>query len=385
MSSDFNTTMGNFIRDMVTTFPEYATTLEQWPQSEWFAYCKTTYPPNFFHIMYKNGDFITTGETSAPVYLLPGVDFKHIMQCPDISQHTRETIWQYLRLTLFAVVGDIQDSAAFGDAAHLFGAISPEEMQNKIGEVIGDMQSMFETMKEGNETGAESAFDSTPGAGTGAPPSAENIHENLNHIFGSKIGKFAAEIAEEWSAEFGINLDNTSSTADMPKLFEKLLKDPSQMFKMIQRVGERFKEKMASGEFTEKDIQRDIAEMASMLKTMPGMEKWGNMFSGMSQGRGGRGNGANTAAAAASAEIINLRKQMEFEQMKAKLQANREKVKKRAAAAAAKVAYRSADTPVAVALSDEELVAMFNNTAPSAGQGQGQGQGKKTKNKGAQK
>jgi hypothetical protein len=323
MPGEFNTTMGNFIRDMATTFPEYASTLEQWPQAEWFAYCKTIYPPNFFHIMYKNAEFTAAGaaaSTPAPVYLLPTVDFRHIMQCPDISQQTRETIWQYLRLTLFAVVGDVQDSADFGDAAHLFGAISPEEMQSKIGEVIGDMQTIFENMRESNGGDSADVPLGEGGAGASAPPTAENIHENLNNIFGSKIGKFAAEIAEEWSAEFGINLDGAgaSATTNMPRLFEKLLKDPSQMFKMIQRVGERFKEKMASGEFTEKDIQRDIAEMANMLKTMPGMEKWGNMFSGMSQGRGGRGNGASTAAAAASAEIIGLRKQMEFEQMKAK-------------------------------------------------------------------
>jgi hypothetical protein len=48
-------------------------------------------------------------------------------------------------------------------------------------------------------------------------------------------------------------------------------------------------------------------------------------------------------------------------------------VKKRAAAAAAKVAYRPAEGPAAVALSDDELVAMFNTAATT--------QGKKTKGK----
>jgi len=354
MTDEFNTTITTFIRDMKTTFPEYTAVLERWPQSEWYEYCKKIYPPNFFHIMYKNSDFATANESNnSPVYLLPEIDFRQIMGSNDISQHTRDTIWQYLRIILFSVVSNVTDSSAFSDAAHLFGAISPEDMQTKINEVIGDMQNMFNEMHANDASGN----DEPPPI-----PTAEGLQDTLHNIFGSKIGKFAQELAEEWASEFGIDLNETgTSNNGITQMFEKLLKDPSKFFKLIQRVGDRFKAKMDSGEFTEREIRADIQEMAGMFKNMPGMEKWGNMFAGMSH-KGGRGNGSAAAAAAASSELTQLRKQMEYEQMKARLQANRDKVKKRAAAVAAKVAYKADKEP----LSDAELVEMFNTPPPSA-------------------
>lgn len=373
--TSFKRIINDFMTDLGNTFPEYVPLLQKHlAQAELddyaalYAHCQQTYPPQFFNILYK-----TTGEDSAPLLLLPEIDFRPIVGSLEITEQTRDSLWQYLQLILFTIIGTIKDRTAFGeDTANLFGAISPEEMQAKMSEVIANMQDILGATGAvpGSASADASETPAFPFDMSGNMPDANDLHNHLNDILGGQIGKFAAEITEEWATEFGINLDDTAinSQQGMTEFFMKLMKDPSRLYTLIKRIGERFEAKLKSGELSQKEMEREAKELAEKLKNIPGMEKWGATLSGMTQGRGGRGSGANNAAAAASADIIGLRKQLEFEQMKERLRAKREQ---RTTAANVKKAAATAkfvpDAPAPIPCSDEELIAMFEPKSKGKG------------------
>ena len=61
----------------------------------------------------------------------------------DISEKTRETIWKYLQLILFSIVGSLENKDAFGDTAKLFEAINAEEFKSKLEDTLSQMQHLF--------------------------------------------------------------------------------------------------------------------------------------------------------------------------------------------------------------------------------------------------
>ena len=129
----------DFTADIVTTFPEYQGIISRWWSPDGskeeqtrsvFSHCLRVYPERFFDILYKNVDiFLPNSEINTE--FLPGIVFKHLWSL-DITDSTRETIWKYLQLILFAVVAEIRDETSFGETAKLFEAINEDELKKKI-------------------------------------------------------------------------------------------------------------------------------------------------------------------------------------------------------------------------------------------------------------
>ena len=119
-----------------------------------FEHCKSVFPERFFDILYQNKDIFNSEDssnedsensenTSTNTEFLPGIDFKQLWK-ENISDKTRETIWKYLQLILFATVSNISDGDSFGDTAKLFEAINEDEFRAKLQDTISQMQSVFE-------------------------------------------------------------------------------------------------------------------------------------------------------------------------------------------------------------------------------------------------
>jgi hypothetical protein len=383
-NQEFKTIMDDFMRDLILTFPEYNDIIIKYADRYQFLYefCQKTYPPQFFNILYKNEALLHSDKSEGRVELFPELDFVKIMNCPDISLETRDTIWKYLQLILFSIIGTIKDADAFGqDTTNLFGGISADEMQTKMTEVMDGLRAMFPGAGVGDddETGADAGVGEGAGAGVGDFPfdisgDIPNIQNHLQDILGGKIGQFATELADEWATEFDIDLESAADTAPM-NMFDKLMKDPTKMYTLIQKIGERFQEKMASGEFTEKELRKEAKQIAEKFKNIPGMERMNSILSKLTQGKG-RGGGASAAAAAANLNVNAMRKQMEFEAMKERLQKNRERLHQQklpkwnggnnATAATTTTATTSVPAvPVPVPLTDDQLADLFENTGKS--------------------
>ena len=141
---EFYKIINDFTNDIITTFPEYSGLISKWwnrptDNSEQakkkeilfvFRHCVRIFPERFFDILYKNNEiFLETSEVNTE--FLPGIVFKQLWSC-DISDNTRETVWKYLQLILFSVIGCVHNKTELGDTAKLFEAIDEEELKKKL-------------------------------------------------------------------------------------------------------------------------------------------------------------------------------------------------------------------------------------------------------------
>ena len=57
--------------------------------------------------MYQNEIF--NPESDSNTLFLPNVDFKILFNSEGVSEQTKQTIWKYLQVILFAVIGDVKN------------------------------------------------------------------------------------------------------------------------------------------------------------------------------------------------------------------------------------------------------------------------------------
>jgi hypothetical protein len=358
ISTEFQTIVLDFLRDIDCSFPEYRETLAKYlgyshemkpmPDElyiELYTHCKGVYPVRFFDILYKNESLFATEDgggaaEASSIEFLPGVDFREIWATEDIADNTKDIIWKYLQLILFSIVNNLSDMGSFGDTAKLFEAIDDNELKTKLEEVIGEMGAMFggeengstpsrpnmdETFKKAtefmNDAFKEQASSSTStGGGPSGPapssvPDASSIHEHLSGILNGKIGKLAKEIAEETAADLNLDMENETS---MKGVFQQLLKNPGKLSGIIKTVGSKLDSKLKSGELKESEIMQEASELMSKMKNMPGMNNLASMLSkmGMNMPGGGGGGGGKVNFGAMQSQ---LNKNMKQAQMRERL------------------------------------------------------------------
>ena len=235
-----------------------------------YAYCGSVYPTNIFNIMGKNEEMFTMEECNTE--FLPGIDFKNVWKNEEISNNTKETIWKYLQLILFTIVGNISDMDSFGESAKLFEMIDEDELKDKLQETFENMEKMFtEAESAENDNEKESADGSTPSSG-GVPnfnmPDVNNIHDHLKGLMGGKLGSLAVEIAEETAQELNLDENNAGSVKDV---FQSIMKNPKKLMGIANKIGSKLENKMKSGEIDEKELMKEAADMFNKMKNTPGM------------------------------------------------------------------------------------------------------------------
>ena len=257
-----------------------------------YAYCSSVYPANIFNIMGKSDELFENAECNTE--FLPGIEFKNIWKDESITSSTRETIWKYVQLILFTIVGNISDMESFGDSAKLFEMIDEDELKDKLQETFENMEQMF-TEAETHEQSGDNDKDSTRSNDNGEPsfnmPDVNNIHDHLKGLMGGKLGNLAAEIAEETAQELNINENDHGSVKDV---FQSMMKNPTKLMGIANKIGNKLEDKMKSGELNEKELMKEAADMFSKMKNTPGMgdiEKMMRSMGGMG-GMGGMGKKA---------------------------------------------------------------------------------------------
>jgi hypothetical protein len=334
---EFSRIIEDFINDIKNTFPEYIGIINRWWKPEnnekqiinVFKHCTKIIPERFFDILYKNND-IFSENSEVNTEFLPGIVFKHLWTC-DISEKTRETIWKYLQLILFSVIGSLQNKSQLGDTAKLFEAINEDELKSKLQETLEGMQSLFNNPDLNTETESKEP----------SMPSAEDIHHHIHGMMEGKLGKLAMELAEETAEELNMDMENVTNTQDV---FQKLLSNPTKLMNMVKNVGGKIDEKIKSGEIKESELITEGVELLNRMKGMPGMENMKDMFSKM--GIHGLGKDAKLNTAAMEAK---LNQNLKLAQMKERIKANANKKK------------QSVSVPeTAPAYTEEEIISIFS-------------------------
>jgi len=317
---EFNKVINDFISDILITFPEYSGIIAKWWNRDSsskesqkketlfvFRHCVKIFPERFFDILYKNCDMFSQ-ESEVNTEFLPGIVFKQLWSC-DISDNTRDTIWKYLQLILFSVIGCVHNSSELGDTAKLFESINEDELKSKLQETLENMQNMFE--QKGEQADGE-------GEQIPSMPNAEQLHEHINSMMGGKLGKLAMELAEETAQDLNLDLEDNGDPKDV---FQKLFKNPGKMMNMVKNIGSKIDDKIKSGEIKESELMKEGMELLSKMKDMPGMGDMQKMFSQM--GIPGLGKGAKVNMAAMEAQLNrNMKTAKMKERMRAKADAN---------------------------------------------------------------
>ena len=216
----------DFVADLFVTFPELNTNPvllavhEKNPDSYQtvFDAVLESFPSCIMDILQEQDTLFS--ETH---YFLPGVDFK-VLWNESITSTTKATIWKYLKLILFTIMGHID-------------APFPEE---KMKEMMENMKTMFD--------------------------GKEGVEKELEGMMSGKIGALAKEIAAE--------------TIGQETDFKNMMKDPSSLFQLASTIGDKIEKKIKSGDLKESELIEEAAEMFQKLKGMPGMSQFEAMFQG---------------------------------------------------------------------------------------------------------
>ena len=359
--NEFNKIINDFISDIITTFPEYTGLIKRWwtnsvdevrKKNELtfvFRHCVRTIPERFFDILYKNNDIFSV-DTEINTEFLPGIVFKQLWTC-DISDSTRETIWKYLQLILFSVIGSVHNSSELGDTAKLFEAINEGELKTKLTEALGNMSNLFDQgPSEGTSEGTSENTSENEGTNKESGidpekmPNVDELHNHINNLMGGKLGKLALELAEETASELDLNMDQTSNPKDV---FEKLFKNPGKLMSMVQNIGGKIETKIKSGEIKESELMNEGMDLLNKMKNMPGMGDMSKIFSQM--GIPGLGKNPKVNMAAMEAQ---MNKNMKAAKMRERMRAKVEQKTQTAASAPSAVP--------APTLSEEELFKIFS-------------------------
>jgi hypothetical protein len=303
--TNFKSTVSDLIVDLSNTFPEHNNLWEEWKDmndekyQKLFEYCLTVYPERFFDILYQNDIF--NSESDSNTFFLPNVDFKILFNSEGVSEQIKQTIWKYLQLILFSVVGNVKDKNVFGDTANLFEGINEGDLEEKMKDTMDNIGDFFKNMgldenmetEESNDEKEEVKFDKMEGI-----PDMGNLHEHLKGLFDGKIGKLAKELAEELSQDLpsmmDISGDDATSTQDILK---NMIKNPKKMMNMIKTVGDKIKTKMDDGEISKEELMSEASGILSKMKEMGGTSEFNKMFKKFAGGMGmGKGAKINTAA-----------------------------------------------------------------------------------------
>jgi len=356
---EFYKIINDFVIDILTTFPEYAGIVSRWwnPSKSTnkdaeclavFRHCVKVFPERFFDILYKNKE-IFKEDAEENTEFLPGIVFKLIWS-DNISDTTRDTIWKYLQLILFSVIGSVHTSSELGDTAKLFEAINEDELKSKLQETFENMQNLFETgsgAEDGTtDPGATNENSSDPNINMENMPSPEQIHEHINSMMGGKLGKLAMELAEETANDLNLDLNETKDAKDV---FQKLFKNPGKMMGMVKNIGNKIDEKIKSGEIKESELMSEGMDLLNKMQSMPGMGDMQKMFSQM--GIPGLGKGAKMNMGAMES---NLNKNMKAAKMRERMQAK---------AQANKMQAKSAESTTNIskpAISEEDIIKIFS-------------------------
>jgi hypothetical protein len=327
----------DFTNDLTKVFPEYAFLWEKWLSADDAEYEKlnqhfmAVFPERFFDIVNCNME-IFNGET--PLMFLPDVDFNLLFNCVGVSDGTKTSMWKYLQLLLFTVLGDMQDTTNFGKTLNMFESIDETELQTKMKETMEGLDDFFKDLstKDAADAGAKDAETNESDAGakdsgaSGATgfklPKPEFIQEHMKILMEGKLGKLAKELTEEFTEDLKDVFDETTNEHSMKDIMAQFMKDPKKLMGIMKKITDKLQNKMQNGDISQDELMGEIGGLVEKFKQMGGGEDFiknftngpfAKMFKNMA---GGASMNQMAQMGKQSAMKERLRKKMEEKKMR---------------------------------------------------------------------
>lgn len=244
----FKQIFGDFKKDLLISFPELSEKL-QLEDSDVYTHCSGMYPKIFFHILYENDVLF-----KEPCFLLPNIDFTILMTDVNLTEKSKQTIWKYLQLVLFAVVENLNTNESFGDSSKIFEAVKEEDLHKKIAETMEGMKDFFTDISNSDDTEGESTSDKFD---------PNNLKEHLDGLMNGKIGNLAKEIAEEAAASIG----------NQEEFMETIMKNPKKILSLVKDIGGKLEDKLKKGDVKQSELLEEATEIMEKMKDIPGLKQ----------------------------------------------------------------------------------------------------------------
>ena len=221
--------------------------------------------------------------------ILEEISFSNLWE-KNISDKTRETIWKYFQ-TFGLLSLNLKSSQALQDA---LSSIQMEEevrvTDNEVAKQLRQMKALTESVQEPVSTteGDNAEFD---------------LESMMGGMMDSNIGKIAQEVAGSMDMEamFG-NIDETMN----PMELMTQMMNPDKMGKIFQNINSVMETKVASGELSKDDLQKEAQGMyGSMSQNTMFTEMMGQMHpeGSASQGSAPQGSASQGSASQGSANV----------------------------------------------------------------------------------
>jgi len=394
----------DFTNDLTKVFPEYAFLWEKWLTANDAEYEKlnqhfmAVFPERFFDIMNSNME-IFNADSGANVMFLPDVDFRLLFNCAGVSEGTKTSMWKYLQLLLFTVLGDVKDTSNFGDTLNMFESMDENDLQAKMKETmegLGDFFKDFEgttegTTQEGTSEGTSTKEGTTQDEdeNTGLPkgfklPKPEVLQEHMKVLMEGKLGKLAKELTEEFTGDLKGVFDETENSS-MKDIMAQMMKDPKKIMGIMKKITDKLQNKMQSGDISQEELMKEVSTLVEKFKEMGGGEDFmknftngpfAKMFKNMA---GGASANQMVQLGKQSAMKERLRKKMEEKKMRELASASAQALAQASVQVQAQVQVPASTKPNTFvvkigeekqeksALNEEELIKMFNDKKKKKG------------------
>lgn len=293
---NFGGIIDDFLLDLKNTFPElkpHWDIIEKADKKQLSDYCLHIYPERFFDIIYQNDD-IFKPEENINTFFLPSIDFKVIFNDDTVSDTTKKTLWKYLQLLMFSIVGNIKDKKDFGECMNLFDGIEEDALQDQLKDTIDGISDFFKNATNENDSASDdedhedSAPKSNPFRGSMPNmPDLDGMKSHLHSLFNGKIGSLAKEMAAEISDDFvellgGDNMQNV----DQKDIFKKMMKNPKKIMDLMKKVSSKLDEKLKSGNISKDEIMREATDIMGKMKEMGGGAEFNDLMKNLTKGMG---------------------------------------------------------------------------------------------------
>lgn len=284
--------------DLIITFPEHSDKLFKWTKDGFnqtineeeldqklnnlYNYSLKIYPERFFDIIYQNEHIFADNDVNT--CFLPGFDFEQLFNSSGISDKTRKTMWNYLKLLLLTIVSSVKDKSTFGDTNTLFNDIDEDKLLTTLTETMASMSDFFENnnidetinTKESvnddfpNENETEE-FTRQNGTNERTPfdiPNVGDVFGHLKGLFDGKIGNLVKELAEEISENLAdvLGKDDMNDVRSTKDVLEKLMKNPKKVTDLFKTINDKVQDKLQSGEITQEELLKEITELMAKMK-----------------------------------------------------------------------------------------------------------------------
>jgi hypothetical protein len=293
--TEFSNIMHDFVADIKRTFPETHNTIKKWwkDKSDFvhiendvlrekafntartisikmlFNFCQKKYSSRFTDLLYQSSSLFDI-ETNKDTEFLPNIHFNELFQM-DISDNTKETIWKYLQLVLFSVIGaNNSNSDIFGDTSGMLDSLKNGEFKDKFDETLTQIHEMFgkgfdalNPDEKKNNKSDDKQFDPS------TLPSADELNDNMAKILNSKLGKLATRMAEKAARNLGLDTSNMDPAVQEENL-KKMMSDPSAMMSLMKDAKKTLDEAVASGEINQSELIAEATNMMEQLGSMVG-------------------------------------------------------------------------------------------------------------------